>query len=75
MISSSLYPIKYLNEFFVPSNSSLETNILLTSMSCILNSFFLIKNIFVHFFVLKIYFLPIHSYSLLKRNVKIFIQN
>ena len=36
--SLSLYPIKYLNEFFVPYGSSLETNILLTSISSILNS-------------------------------------
>ena len=31
--SLSLYPINYLNEFFVPYDSSLETNISLTSMS------------------------------------------
>ena len=29
IISLSLYPIKYLNELFVPYGSSLETNILL----------------------------------------------
>ena len=34
-----LYPEKYLNEFFVPYGSSLETNILLTSMSSILVTF------------------------------------
>ena len=28
-----MYPIKYLNEFFVPNGSYLETNILLTSVS------------------------------------------
>ena len=28
--------MKYLSEFFVPSDSFLETNILLTSKSCIL---------------------------------------
>ena len=33
--SSSLYLIAYLNEFFVPYGCSLETNILLTSMSSI----------------------------------------
>ena len=33
--SLSLYPIKYLNEFFVPYGSFLETNILLTSISSI----------------------------------------
>ena len=37
--SLSLYPIKYLNEFFVPYGSSLETNILLASMSSILITF------------------------------------
>ena len=36
IISLSLYPIKYLNEFFVPYGSFLETNILLTLMSSIL---------------------------------------
>ena len=35
----SLYPIKYSNEIFVPYSSSLETNILLTSMSSILATF------------------------------------
>ena len=34
-----LYPKKYLIEFFVPYGSSLETNILLTSMSSILVTF------------------------------------
>ena len=36
MISLSLYPIKYLNEFLVPYGSFLETNILFTLMSSIL---------------------------------------
>ena len=36
IISLSLYPIKYLNELFVPYGSSLETNILLALMSYIL---------------------------------------
>ena len=31
--------MKYLSEFFVPYDSFLETNILLTSKSCILNVF------------------------------------
>ena len=39
MASSSLYPMKYLDEFFVPNDSFLETNILLTSKSYMLNSF------------------------------------
>ena len=38
--SLSLYPIKYLNKFFEPYGSSLETNILLTSMSSILITYF-----------------------------------
>ena len=36
IISLSLYPIKYLNELFVPYGSSLETNILLALISSIL---------------------------------------
>ena len=40
LITSSLYPIKYLKEFFESYGSSLETNVLLTSMSPILISFF-----------------------------------
>ena len=39
LITLSLYPIKYLNHFFVQYGSSLETNILLTSMSSILVTF------------------------------------
>ena len=31
--------MKYLSDLFVPHDSFLETNILLTSKSCILNSF------------------------------------
>ena len=50
--SLSLYPIKYLNEFFVPYGSSLETNILLTSMSSILfASLFFYKSRFFLFFL------------------------
>ena len=41
LISSlSLYPIKYSIQLFAPYGSSLETNILLTSMSSILNAVF-----------------------------------
>ena len=47
--SLSLYPIKYLNEFFVPYGSSLETNILLKSMPSILITFCFRKS---HFFLL-----------------------
>ena len=35
-----LYPIKYLIGLFIPYGSSLEANFLLTSMSSILNVFF-----------------------------------
>ena len=60
--SLSLYPIKYLNEFFVPYDSSLETNISLTSMS--IGYFFVfIKVTLLKFFVFKIYVLSIHSYT------------
>ena len=38
--------MKDLSEFFVPYDSFLETNILLTSKSCILNNFFLYKSYF-----------------------------
>ena len=38
MSSFSLYPIKYLNDLFVPYDSFFRTNILSTSMSSILNS-------------------------------------
>ena len=43
---SSIYPIKYLSEFFVPYTTSLEINILLISISLKLNGFllFLKKN-------------------------------
>ena len=39
MTPSSLYPLIYLSQIFVPYYSFLEDNILLTSMSSILNSF------------------------------------
>ena len=42
LIASSLYPIKYLKEFFESFGSSLETNVLLTSMSPILITFFVL---------------------------------
>ena len=62
--SLSLYLTKYLNEFFVAYGSSLETNILLTSMASILVIFlFFIKIAFFDFFPPEIYVLSIHSYS------------
>ena len=39
MTPLSLYPIKYLDELCLPCCSFLETNILLTSISSILNIF------------------------------------
>ena len=49
-ITLSLHPINYLNEFFVPYGSSLETNILLASMPSILDTFlFLQKSLFFIF--------------------------
>ena len=39
MTPLSLYPIKYLDELYLPYCSFLETNILLTSISSILNIF------------------------------------
>ena len=53
--SLSLYPIKYLNEFFVPYDSSLETNILSTSMPSIFVTFCFYKSLFLIFFISKIY--------------------
>ena len=50
MTSSSLYPMKYLSEFFVPYDSFLETNILLTSKSCILIVSYFCRNCFCGFF-------------------------
>ena len=48
MSSLSLYPIKYLIDFFEPYGSSLETNILLTSKFICLKGFF----VFVEFTLL-----------------------
>ena len=39
MASLSLYPVKYLSDLFVPYGYFSETNILLASMSSILNIF------------------------------------
>ena len=56
--------MKYLSEFFVPYDSFFETNILLTSMTFKLNSFFvLIKVTFNDLFIIKIYALSTHSYA------------
>ena len=70
MMSLSLYPIRYLRDFFVPYDSFLETNILLTSMSSILYFFVFAEGTFIFFyffckrcsdfFVIKIYVLPTH---------------
>ena len=71
--SLSLYLIKYLNEFFAPYGSSLETNILLTSMSSILVTF--VEVTFFYFLVSKIYVLSTHSYILSEKKVKFFYNN
>ena len=53
--SLSLYPIKYLNEFFVSYDYFLETNILLTPISSVFTIFFVfIKVTFFDFFVIEI---------------------
>ena len=67
--SLSLYAIKYLNEFFVPYGSSLDTNILLTSISSVL-LFCFCKSHFFDFFVSKIYVLSAHcnTYKKKKQN-------
>ena len=58
--SLSLYPIKYLNKFFVPYGSSLETNIFLASMSSILVNFlFLYKSLVLIFLSPKFTFFPL----------------
>ena len=67
MTSSSLYPIKYLNEFFVPYDSFLETNILLTSKTYIKYFLVFIKITFIDFFIFKIYALSTHSYTWLRK--------
>ena len=64
ILSLSLYPIKYLREFFVPYGSFLETNMFLTSMSYL---FVRIKAASFDFFVIKIYVLSTHSYMLYKK--------
>ena len=53
MTSSSLYPTKYLSEFFVPYNSFLETNILSTSKQCILNIFLFLQKLLLLIFYLQ----------------------
>ena len=56
--------MKYLSEFFAPYDSFLEANILLISMSSILNSFFdFVKIAFVDFLVFRIHALSTHSYT------------
>ena len=52
--------MKYLSEFFVPYDSFLETNILLTSMSFNLNNFlFLYKLLLLIFFSSKFMLFPL----------------
>ena len=73
MLSLSLYPITYLIDLFEPYVSSLETNILLIFMSCILNAFFYFCKIyFFNPFIVKIYVL---SFIIIpsKKKVKTFL--
>ena len=52
--------MKYLNELFLPYDSSLETNILLTSVSSILNAFlFLQKSLSLIVLSSKFMFFPL----------------
>ena len=55
-----LYPIKYLNELYLPYCSFLETNILLISISSILNIFFvyIVEGSFLIFLLSKFMFFP-----------------
>ena len=63
MASLSLYPVKYLSDLFVPYGYFSETNILLASMSSILNIFCLCKSYFFDHFVVENYALSTHSYT------------
>ena len=79
-MSLSLYPIRYLRDFFVPYDSFLETNMLLTSMSSILYMyiyiFVFVEGAFSDFFVVKIYALLTHSYILqIKKTTNFYIDN
>ena len=68
----SLYPMKYLIDVFFPYGSSLEANVLLTSMSYILSAFFCKIYIF-DIFVSKIFALPTHFYNSWKKSKFFFI--
>ena len=72
----SLYPIKYLDELYLLYVSFLQTNILLTSISSILNIFlfvFIVKVAFLNFFIIKIYVACTPSYILRRKKVKNFL--
>ena len=70
--SSSLYPIKYLDEFFVPCGSSFETSILLALMSSILATFCFCKSHFLKC-LFKIYVRSTHCYTRGKKSKNVFI--
>ena len=75
-ISLSLYPIKYFNELFLPYDTFLETNILLTSIPSILNIFFVfIEFTYFDFFIVEIYAISTHSYTPRKKKYKFFNNN
>ena len=58
--------MKYLNDFFVPYDSLLETSTLLTSMLSI-------EITFIDLFIVRIYALSIHSYTMRKKKGKMFL--
>ena len=75
IISLSLYPIKHLNELFLPYCSFSKTNIWLTSILFVLNIFFVFVFIEATYFdssVIKIYAISTHSYALWRKKVKFF---
>ena len=59
--SLSLYPIKYLNEFLLPYDSFLETNIIYVNVFNVIYLFVFVEAAFLDFFVNKIYVLSTHS--------------
>ena len=67
--------MKYLSEFFMPYDSFLETNVLLTSKSCKLNSFLFLKKLLLLIF-LSSKFMLFHSFLyFVEKNVKHFNSN
>ena len=64
LLSKHLAYPNILSEFFLPYDSFLETNILLTSQSYMFNSFlFFVEITLVDFFIIKIYAISNHPYT------------